>query len=926
LFRYLGFRLAPLLVFLAIPTVGTANTLRDSFETPDIKWKNPQSAGPFRIDRQEKSAAEVHSGLASEAIRVTAGDWPVYVSYPIAPANVIDELQAQIWVKANRPGVQLFARVVLPRSLDASGEPVATFVAGSVYTKVGAWQALELKQLPAQIQASLPALRVAHGPHVDAREAFVDRMLLNVSAGRGTTAVWLDDLQVEGIVAPETDARPSFRPVSTGDSLHASASRPAIERRVPQVRLSGPNILVGDSPMLVRAIVHRGEPLEYLKNLGFNAVKLSSPPSPEIAQAAERLNLWLLSPPPAEADTIDPDESAHPPGVLGRAYDRVLAWDLGSNVCQTDLENVKRRAQGVHVLDRELARPLFCEPLTDLRPYSRHAQILVLTRLPIGSSLELPKYLAWLRERPRLARLQGTPIWATIQTDPLPELEEQVRRLSAGRSAVGALQPEQIHLLAHTALAGGARGLIFDSRSRLDLPNAAARQRSQALHLLNLELSLAEPWVASGNFMMTLPGSDPEALAAVFESTQSRILLPLWSGRAAQLVPGQLAGSNISFVVPGVPEAFNAYDLTPADLPPPRHKRVAGGTRITLDEFGLSSIVLLTGDLTGLQHASRRVEAVSPQAARLKRDLAVGRLALVAEVDQRLVAQQHTTAKAAEYFNLARTNLADCDAQLAAGRFQTAYLAAERALRPLRLIERAHWEALTRDLEFPTISPFASSFSTLPEHSTFLAAMAATQFVRTELVGGDFEQLGLLEQTGWRHYRYPEPGIKTGAELSTQAPRMGRFSLRLWAQPIDPAQPPEIVETPPVWVETPGVQVSAGEVLRIRCWVRVSGISGSVDGLMIMDSIGGEALAERIEATADWKPITLYRAATQNGLFSVKFTLTGLGQAWIDEVTIERVMRPSDVIRPRPMLPAAGTPLTPRGPAGAALGIATPRL
>ena len=47
---------------------------------------------------------------------------------------------------------------------------------------------------PAQVRV----LRLQLGPGVDAREAYVDQVLLNVYGGPGTTNVWIDDLEIAG--------------------------------------------------------------------------------------------------------------------------------------------------------------------------------------------------------------------------------------------------------------------------------------------------------------------------------------------------------------------------------------------------------------------------------------------------------------------------------------------------------------------------------------------------------------------------------------------------------------------------------------------------------------------------------------------------------------------------------------------------------
>lgn len=896
---------AVLVVLLASPGEGQ-EALRDSFETPQAKWSEPAGQGSFRVERHER-ASDAHSGTSSEALVInSSNDGPLFLAYAFEGARVIEELDARVWVKANRPGIQLAAQIVLPRSRGRDGNPLTIVIAGSAYGQPGAWQELQVTGLPKQLEREVRSLRFTFGPEVDVREAYVDRLLLNVG-GRGVTTILIDDVAIYGVAGLGALASPAIRPISTSSMSSNSAGER--ESRRPPVRLNGPTLLVGDAPMLVRAIEYRGEPLEYLRNLGFNAVKLLSPPTPEMAAHAERLGLWIICPPPRL-----PEEpaSAGPPAVLSREFDRVLAWDGGEQLAAGELEETKRRIETLHTRDRELSRPVVLSALTDLRAYSRHAEIMLLDRAPIGSSLELPQYMQWLRERARLARPM-TPIWATIQTEPLAELEDQLTRLSGGRVRNQTIQAEQLRLVAYSAIAGGAKGLIFRSRSRLDDQSPANRHRARALELLNIDLSIAEPWAASSGYLMTVPGSDPEALAAVFETNQSRVLLPLWSGKGTQYVPGQLAGTNLTFVVPGVPESFNAYEVTPADLPSPRTRRVAGGTRVLVDEFSLTGVMLLTNDPAAIAHVEARLQTITPRAAALARESARERMRLVQDVNARLEAQGQTFPKAGEYMTLAQAQLADCEALFGAGRHAAAFLAAERAIRPLRLIEHGHWKALTAELPTLNAAPFLTSVATMSEHRPFVANMAQTRFAPTDLVGGDFEQRAVLEQTGWRHVHDNEPGVKTGAELSAVDPRFGRFSLRLWAQPVDQANPPAVLERVPVWITSPPVNVAAGELLRIRGWVKSpGGTVGSVDGVLVFDSIGGMALAERIPASDDWREFTCYRVAPQSGPIQVQFALTGLGQAYFDEVTIERATYARQPARGTTPLPPPGEPSGPQ--------------
>ena len=123
-----------------------------------------------------------------------------------------------------------------------------------------------------------------------------------------------------------------------------------------------------------------------------------------------------------------------------------------------------------------------------------------------------------------------------------------------------------------------------------------------------------------------------------------------------------------------------------------------------------------------------------------------------------------------------------------------------------------------------------------------------------------------------------------------EAARSGRLGLRLAVTAVDPKNPPAVVETPPVLFTSPPVQVEAGQIVCVYGWVQVPApITGSADGLLIVDSLGGEALADRIGQTKGWQQFALYRVAPQSGTMWVTFALSGLGEARLDDVAIQVV-------------------------------------
>jgi hypothetical protein len=337
-----------------------------------------------------------------------------------------------------------------------------------------------------------------------------------------------------------------------------------------------------------------------------------------------------------------------------------------------------------------------------------------------------------------------------------------------------------------------------------------------------------------------------------------------------------------------------------------RHRRVTGGTSVTLDDFGVTSIVVLTQDPLALGNATRRAAPVD-RAAQLERDMAALKLQTDAATAARLARVTRASPRAEAALAAARSALQTADAQLAAGNSKDALVQARRAMRSLRMLERAEWKAAISPLGSTVASPFAAGYATLPEHAILVAGVESSRRLPNVLAEGSFENLDRMMQAGWRNFEHPQRGIRTEAELSRTVRLEGLTSLRLAAVAENPKTSPGQVETPPMWVTSPSVPLETGQLVRIHGHVRVpTAIAGSQDGLLIIDSLGGEALAERIGQTEDWKEFTLYRAAT-TGQVSLTFALTGYGEVWIDGVTIEPLGRPAA----RPAGPELSTGLLP---------------
>jgi len=871
----------------------------EGFEGPHTSWREAGGDARGRIQDHRRVPGEAHTGQRCEKLTLVAhGGTTAYVAHDVGQPRAIPDLLPTVWVKSDRPGMQLAARVVLPRNTDPrTGRALTTLVHGTRYTQTGRWQQLRIDEVSRLLARQVPALRSELGPHVDPGGAHLDGVLLNVYAGPGATTVWIDDLDIGGYVEA-SHASPAARS-GTGAARHPGWTlRGGNDSPEARVRLVGSTLQVDGRPFFPRIIQHRGEPLSVLEQLGFNAVWLDGPPTDEQLAEASSLGLWLVAPRPEIGQWgVGSGEreafvaaGGSPRSVVGPHYAPVLAWDLGHNLGEDQLESTRLRAEAIRRADRRADRPLVCRPLDEMRHYSRHVDLVLLGRRPLGSSLELADYAQWIRRQPRLAT-PGTPVWTVVQTEPAPELREQLAALEPTLSPPRWVQSEQIRLLALMSVAAGSRGLLFESQGPLDAADPQTRYRAMALELLNLELDLITGWAASGEVILSTETNVPEVAATALRAGRSHLLLPLWLGRGSQFVPGQAAGNGVSLVVPGVPEDSGAYRIVPGRLRPLRPERVAGGKQVTLAEFGLSELVLMGHDPLLLSRLSRRAAAIGPRASALARHLAARNLEFAEDVVGKvgLAAPPETGG----LLRSARENLQRCDGSLAMRDDAGAYDHARRAMRLLRLIERGTWERAIGAGTSPVASPATVAFSTLPWQGPLRARIKASRPGPNRLAAGGFESLDAMLAAGWRHYRHRSQGVATSAAVVPEAVHSGRTGLRMTAVPENPDRPPEMIEVPPVWITTPGVPLEAGELVRIQAFVDVPRpITGSVDGLMVFDSLSGEALAERIGQTRGWQRVVLYRAAPASGMMRVTFALTGLGEAKLDDVSIE-VLRPA---------------------------------
>ena len=894
--------------------------IQQGFESRGPQWALGGSDAAFKETVHELTDKTSKGGQRSEhfGLQVGPGSY-IHYTYEVGRAPVVDELSIRLWVKATVPGVQLLCRVVLPREPDPrnAGQPMTVLVKGDGYREVGRWQPLALREPVRRLREAERLLRAELKRDVVTADAYVDKVVLNVYGSRSQpprepvpTDVWVDDLEV----GPVLDVQP---PAPAGE--RAAPARPA-SRGASAVQINGSVLTAGGDRFFPRIIRHTGTPPAVLAQAGFNTILLDETSPAGLVQDVARLGFWVipsLSPPeyidrrsgPVEGRLTALGESfARKVARFQEGDDRVLWYDLGTNLEEERFPAVKQFAQVLRAADPD--RPVAADVWDGFPRYARNLDQLAVGvhRWPLGTTLEMTGYRDWLNQRRQLAQhAQPNPFcWTWVQTHQPDWFIRAAYDRSTGHS--GAAGPEagepqgplaeQIRLMAYTAVGCGFRGLGFWSdRSLAD--SQTGRDRLLAMALLNMELRLLEPLLVAGEEPHWIDTSIPEVKAAVIRTVDNKALLvlPLWIGSSAQYVPGQSAAARVNMVVPDVPRDGWAYEVSAGQVRTHKVQRVTGGHLLTLDEFGLAAAVVFTGDMNTVIRLQDGQRKFAHLAAQYAHDQAQEELAKVVKVEAELeqaVPAGRRLPDVAPLLKRSRDYLEQCAAHRKNGEYSEAYLDAQRALRPLRILMRSEWELAIHPkmLNTPAASPYAVSYFTLPRHWRFLTELAKRQGGPNALPDGDFELAPDKTSPNWliEEVRSLDE-VTTAARRTTDEHHGGKQCLKLEVAPKDKEAPPAVLERTYLAAHSPAVHLTPGTLVRVSAWVRVpKPLKATADGALFYDSAGGEPLAVRLTGPTDWRQFVLYRRVPESGAINVTMALTGLGAAYFDDVKIEPLL------------------------------------
>ena len=359
-----------------------------------------------------------------------------------------------------------------------------------------------------------------------------------------------------------------------------------------------------------------------------------------------------------------------------------------------------------------------------------------------------------------------------------------------------------------------------------------------------------------------------------------------------------------------MPETYDKIHLTPGVLERIPSQRIAGGTVLQINDASMNSLVLMTENGAFRGRIERRARDFGSTMSRLALDLAKMRL----DSDEKtfLMLKQAADSKTIPDWgddNLPLVQVYEQETLLKSTRHEIelgedlfkrgdhshAYLLAELATRGIRGAERDMWVTAIRADANRSLTPVSTCFPTIPFYiSMFNSFQNATQGPEM-LLYGDFECPYVnWKGVGWRHEQHQWEKDITGFAFLSEHPRPGGVGKRSLNLKVGSAKPPESnvqVETAPIWITTPGIPVSTGQLLCVSGWIYIEEqLKGTADGLIVWDSIGGDTLALRFNKTNGWRQFVFYRYVPTDGLFETRFYLSGIGEAWIDDISIRPIV------------------------------------
>jgi hypothetical protein len=855
-----------------------ADDVIEPFESAQVSWKLVEEDCSPRVFSHQRTTQQRHDGDFSELIQFQAGvGTKAYWLHHIPAARVLPEFSPSVWVRSNRTGIRLYALVVFPHEPSATGEgAVQRLIPGPTYEDRGDWEKLEFASLPQDFEAlyhrAVQAARLASSDgKFDDRDAYISAVILNTYGGQGSTAVWIDDLGLSGFVPADRSESPNNNLVQPAawqsPDEWASSGRTTVPYRSDSI------VMADDRPFMLKIADHHGEPFEYLQGLGFNTLRLSEAPTLAVNQEAARLNLWLIAPPPRGFRAMADD----------RAYTRVLAWNLGSQLDLRSQDRVEETVRSLRSSPATAGRLLHAETRWSGWGLSRSADLVELqVTSELGSTTGRQPYDT-VTHAAAIAP-SGTPLIATLPLEASPELVRQVAAM-AGQVPDLEAPPEACKNAMFQAAAAGVRGVALRTYTRLDGTDPAAQRRANLAAWLNQWLDQMEPWIAGGSPAGSLKTTRPEWVAAARSTERSRMILLFERPGVA----GPPTHRELSIVDTQASSSSPVYRVTPSGPAPVVLNRSPGSVNMIVPQRGTSEMLVSTQDPMILRHLSAAVqdENLGQRRLELHHDLLMYWISKQSQVHGELDVYQAGSAESLALYRQALQTLRISEQQLLSRNYASVHQTLLNGSKELAQSRQILLSNATGQFPQANTSPLCLDISSLPGHWDLALRLGQVTWQGSVLAGGDFENLDHLIRSGWTHERWGFDEDRVEVNLTNTDVRSGSRALQIDLSRQNHRAAASHLP-PQVRVSSGPIQLLPNQIARFHGWLKIDPLPGEQPPLVwIEDSLGGPGLGRWIRPTVGvWQEFTFYRGAFSEEADQIVFEIQGYGTVKIDQVTV----------------------------------------
>lgn len=866
--------------------------LFDSLDAYPPRWQLDTSDCDARVIDHKNLSDGGSDGGGCESISFQAGvGSEAILVYPIEPVHAINDLVSNVSVMSARSGARIGLRVRFPYFRDPqTHRPVSGVIYGASYERPGRFQSLGVGSIERELRIKTAQLRAAHGAEANLSDPYVDAIAINAYSGAGATTLRIDQVSVQGMIPLGDHGRV--------DEVPGQVEGPsAVAKQMLQMRRPSyapePRSDVAMTPAfpqgnLIRILEHKGEPLAWVRSLGFDAVLLSEPPTAEILREAIQSQLLVYSPPP-----VAPDPS------IGTLLDPVVAWYLGGGVA-LDRDRVSQTDKTVRRLRQfpvSWQRPIVIAPVESWMSYATIGDAIVSDAVLRGRGLPAAEHALILQGR-RERMGAGTELAVAIESSSPAKLAAMNRTIesSIGAPPDGNFRWHSMLTQAIQALEQTPRAIVFRSHESLVSGTVYSHQRSMALSYTNRFMAMITPWIASARAAPPYGIAGAAYRCSRLETHGDEFLL-LTSDQAVR--DQTLAGDGRSVEILLPPEMVNrtAWRLTNFSAQRIDIDSVPTGARIEIVSPDVAEIIVISGDATlggRLAQSARRFVA---RAASDRWQLSGDQVRQIrADWDHAVTSGATEAIMPVDLLTAAQRTLGDAESVYRAGDAESTLRLSRRAdawgvragaqLSQALLPRRRNGELL----QYVSSPPMDEGRATL--QTAWQPLMRDEGWSGNLIASGGLDTADILDAKGWAFGQRKLARANSDARWISRGFFSGQGAISLSASSNGGEPLGGGYEGTIAILSSPAVPIEPTQAVRIDAMIRTIGFGRAHQGVLVYDTLGGQEMGVLVRGATEWTPVRLYRQSSGETEVKVMFEVIGDGEAVIDEVGV-RAWAPS---------------------------------